>query len=159
MVSGKIHHGWRKNLSPLADILALAENSVLYSVTIFQNNSATGRLWSCGTPSLAWNYLESFLQCRPYCPSPFYLKSFSFGLNYLYWFCCLGPNYSAESLGPDMAHINLDPVEWANTSKSLLLDTPYSITVIFISTLIFPGPPAWIHNIFRPSCLSPYYPV
>jgi hypothetical protein len=63
MVSGKIRHGWRKNHPPLADILALAENSVLYSVTIFHNNSATGRLWSCGTPSLAWIYLESFLQC------------------------------------------------------------------------------------------------
>jgi hypothetical protein len=33
-------------------------------VTIFLENSAAGRLWSCGTPSLAWNYLESFLQCN-----------------------------------------------------------------------------------------------
>jgi hypothetical protein len=63
MVSGKIRHGWQKNHPPLAEILALAENSMLYSVTIFQDNSATGRFWSCGTPSLAWNYLESFLQC------------------------------------------------------------------------------------------------
>jgi hypothetical protein len=39
------------------------KNSVLWFVTIFLENSAAGRLWSCGTPSLAWNYLESFLQC------------------------------------------------------------------------------------------------
>jgi hypothetical protein len=63
MGSGKIHNGWRKNPPLLAKILALAENSVLWFVTIFLENSAAGRLWSCGTPSLAWNYLESFLQC------------------------------------------------------------------------------------------------
>ncbi len=63
MGSGKIHNGWRKNPPVLAEILALAEKLVLWFVTIFLENSAAGRLWSCGTPSLAWNYLESFLQC------------------------------------------------------------------------------------------------
>jgi hypothetical protein len=49
-------------------ILALAENSKLCFVTIILENSAAGRLWSCGTPSLAWNYLESFLQCADFSP-------------------------------------------------------------------------------------------
>jgi hypothetical protein len=64
MVSGKIHQGWRKNPPCLAEILAPAENYKLCSVRIFLENSAAGRLWSCGTRSLARNYLKSFLQCR-----------------------------------------------------------------------------------------------
>jgi hypothetical protein len=60
VVSGKIHQGWRKNPPCLAEILALAENYKLCSVRIFLENSAAGRLWSCGTPSLARNYLKSF---------------------------------------------------------------------------------------------------
>jgi hypothetical protein len=72
MVSGKIHQEWRKNPPCLAEILATAENYKLCSVRIFlensaAENSAAGRLWSCGTPSLARNYLKSFLQCVRTC--------------------------------------------------------------------------------------------
>jgi hypothetical protein len=38
------------------------ENSRLCSLTIILEDSAAGRLWSCGTMSLARNSRESFLQ-------------------------------------------------------------------------------------------------
>ncbi len=64
----KICHAWWKNpphsaeILTLEEIFALTEYFVLCPVTIFLENSAAGRLWSSGMPSLAWNYLESFLQ-------------------------------------------------------------------------------------------------
>jgi hypothetical protein len=53
----------KKNPPRLPETFALAENSMLWSVTIFLENSAAGRWWSCCTPSLPWNYLESLFQC------------------------------------------------------------------------------------------------
>jgi hypothetical protein len=40
-----------------------AESSRLSSVTNIREDSAAGRLWSCGTTSLARNSRKSFLQC------------------------------------------------------------------------------------------------
>jgi hypothetical protein len=68
---GTIFNGQRKNSPRLAEKSSTFSRnshsgrkiSLLWFVTIFLENSAAGRLWSCGMPSLAWNYLESFLQC------------------------------------------------------------------------------------------------
>ncbi len=71
MVEGKILHFWQK-FSPWR------RNSVLWFVTIFLENSAAGRLWSCGMPSLAWNYLESFLQCTCFSSTTYFLSAKAF---------------------------------------------------------------------------------
>jgi hypothetical protein len=71
MVSGKIHQGWRKNPPGLAEKSTMFGGNSRSSGKLqamlcenFPGNSAAGRLWSCGTPSLARNYMKSFLQCR-----------------------------------------------------------------------------------------------